>query len=120
MSLQLQEKNKDNKYKYYIWSKEGEQFEKSSKVNPDNKKTEKKEKKEEQDIEHFFDYRAFRKDLDIKKEENDKSICNDRLTGRDKIIQRSINPFLSNNNYLSDLSIQDEYLRPKNSSYGKI
>ena len=117
MSLQLQEKNKDNKYKYYIWSKEGEQFEKSSKVNPDNKKT---EKKEEQDIEHFFDYRAFRKDLDIKKEENDKSICNDRLTGRDKIIQRSINPFLSNNNYLSDLSIQDEYLRPKNSSYGKI
>ncbi len=117
MSLQLQEKKNDNKYKYYVWSKKGEHFEKSSKINPDNHKT---KKHEEQDIEHFFDYRSFRKDLDIKKEENDKAICNDRLTGRDKIIQRSINPFLSNNNYLSDLSIQDEFLRPKNSSYGKI
>ena len=117
MSLQLQEKKNDNKYKYYVWSKKGEHFEKSTKNKPDEIK---KDTIKEQDIDSFFDYRSFRKDLDTKKKENDKGICNDRLTGRDKIIQRSINPFLSNNNYLSDLSIQDEFLRPKNSSYGKI
>ncbi len=72
------------------------------------------------EIDEFFDYRSFRKDLDRDIAENDKAICNERLTGRDKLIQRSINPFLSNNNYLSDLSVQDEFLRPKNSSYGKI
>ena len=36
------------------------------------------------------------------------------------MIQTSINPFLSNSNYLSDLKTQNDFLRPKNSSYEKI
>lgn len=118
MSLSLQETKKDTKYKYYKWNKEGEHFEKSSKNG--EKVLEEINKSKNIDMDNFFDYRSFRKDLDTNKKETDKSICNDRLTGRDKIIQRSINPFLSNNNYLSDLSVQDKFLRPKNSSYGKI
>jgi hypothetical protein len=116
MSLALQEQNIESKYKYYKWTN-GEKLEKTQKHQTIS---EEEIKHEEKKIDEFFDYRSFRKDLELVKKKNDKSICNDRLTGRDKIIQRNINPFLSNNNYLSDLSVQDEFLRPKNSSYGKI
>lgn len=118
MSLSLQEST-NSKYKYYIWSKGDEMLEKSIKKTIKNEKIPEKIS-EKDDMDNFFDYRSFRKDLDNNEKTNDKAVCNDRLTGRDKIIQRSINPFLSNNDYLSDLSIQDEFLRPKNSSYGKI
>tara|TARA_Y100000287_G_C14021023_1_gene256860 strand:- start:179 stop:535 length:357 start_codon:yes stop_codon:yes gene_type:complete len=117
MSLALQKQNKESKYKFYKWTN-GEILKKSLKQNIEEKSDD-KIKNEEKKIDEFFDYRSFRKDLELSKKSNDKSICNDRLTDRDKIIQRNINPFLSNNNYLSDLSIQDEFLRPKNSSYGK-
>ena len=39
-----------------------------------------------------------------------------RLEQREAIIQRNINPFLSTDNYVSDISIQDEFLRPKDSN----
>jgi hypothetical protein len=32
------------------------------------------------------------------------------------MIQTSINPFLSGHNYLDDLLVQDEFLRPKDSN----
>ena len=103
------------KYRYYKWCKNGEVFEKSlKKKDIIEKKIEPKPK----DIIDFFDYRSFSKNEE--KNTNDKSISNERLTGRDKMIQTSINPFLSNNNYLSDLKTQNDFLRPKNSSYEKI
>ena len=116
MSLSLQEEKK--KYIYYKWSKNDEVLEKSLKktINKDiNKDANKDINKNTKD---FFDYRSFSKNKE--KDTNDKSIFNDRLTGREKMIQTSINPFLSNNNYLSDLKTQNDFLRPKNSSYEKI
>ena len=112
MSLSLQENKKDTKYIYYKWSKNGEVLEKSL------KKKDILEKIEPKNTKDFFDYRSFSKNEE--KNTNDKSIFNDRLTGREKMIQTSINPFLSNNNYLSDLKTQNDFLRPKNSSYEKI
>uniref|UniRef100_A0A6C0KIC1 Uncharacterized protein n=1 Tax=viral metagenome TaxID=1070528 RepID=A0A6C0KIC1_9ZZZZ len=41
---------------------------------------------------------------------------NDRLMNRGMMIQTSINPYLSNNNYLNDVKVQDEFLRPKDSN----
>lgn len=117
MSLALQKQNKESKYKFYKWTN-GEILKKSIKQTI-QKKSDDEIKNGANKIDEFFDYRSFRKDLELSEKSNDKSICNDRLTDRDKIIQRNINPFLSNNNYLSDLSVQDEFLRPKNSSYGK-
>ena len=38
------------------------------------------------------------------------------MSERGMIIQRSINPFLSANNYLDDLEIQSQFLRPKDSN----
>lgn len=120
MSLSLlrkQKEEKKKKYIYYKWSKNGEVLEKSLKKKAIiEKKIEPIEPPK--DVIDFFDYRSFSKNDD--KNTNDKSISNERLTGRDKMIQTSINPFLSNSNYLSDLKTQNDFLRPKNSSYEKI
>jgi len=131
MSLSLLRKQKEGteenkKYIYYKWSKNGEVLEKSFKKKDINEKKKDINEKNinEKKIEpntnaiDFFDYRSFSKNEE--KYTNDKSIFNDRLTGREKMIQTSINPFLSNNNYLSDLKTQNDFLRPKNSSYEKI
>lgn len=126
MSLSLLKKREEKKkYIYYKWSKKGEVFEKSLKkkniVPEENivKKADINGKKiESKDTIDFFDYRSFSKNEEINT--NDKSVSNERLTGREKMIQTSINPFLSNNNYLSDLKTQNDFLRPKNSSYEKI
>jgi len=122
MSLSLlrkQKEEKKKKYIYYKWSKNGEVLEKSLKKKAIiEKKIEPIKIEPTKDVIDFFDYRSFSKNEE--KNTNDKSISNERLTGRDKMIQTSINPFLSNSNYLSDLKIQNDFLRPKNSSYEKI
>ena len=48
---------------------------------------------------------------------NNKEICAKRLSEREQVKQRTFNPFLCNNNYLSDLGIQENFLKPKNSSF---
>ena len=53
--------------------------------------------------------------LDARKQ-NDRELNSERLSQRDMIIQTSINPFLSENNYLDDLKVQDTFLRPKDSN----
>jgi len=110
MNSSLHENNSDKKYIYYKWSKNDEVFKKSLK----NKKVIDCTNDEKKD---FIDYRSFSKSET--KDINDKNIFNDRLTDREKMIQTSINPYLSNNNYLSDLKTQNDFLRPKNSSYEK-
>ena len=53
----------------------------------------------------------------VNKEINSKEVCAKRLGERLQMKQRTFNPFLCNNNYLSDLSIQENFLKPKNSSF---
>ena len=48
--------------------------------------------------------------------QNDRELNSERLSQREMIIQTSINPFLSDHNYLDDLQVQDEFLRPKDSN----
>jgi len=48
--------------------------------------------------------------------QNDRELSSERLSQREMMIQISINPFLSNHNYLDDLQVQDEFLRPKDSN----
>uniref|UniRef100_A0A6C0C3I9 Uncharacterized protein n=1 Tax=viral metagenome TaxID=1070528 RepID=A0A6C0C3I9_9ZZZZ len=47
---------------------------------------------------------------------SDRELNSERLSQRDLIIQTSINPFLSDHNYLDDLQVQAEFLRPKDSN----
>ena len=51
-----------------------------------------------------------------KRQQNDRELNCERLSQREMVIQTSINPFLTDHNYLSDLQVQDEFLRPKDSN----
>ena len=55
----------------------------------------------------------------IKKSENSKSIVSDRIASRDPTANININPYLVGNDYLEDLRVQDEFLRPKISNFKK-
>ena len=44
---------------------------------------------------------------------------NEKLSTREHIIQRKVNPFLADNDFNKDLEIQNEFLIPKNSNYEK-
>jgi hypothetical protein len=56
----------------------------------------------------------------IKIEENKRSLCSNRISDREMIIQTNINPFLQTNDYINDLSQQEKFLRPKDSNIEKI
>jgi len=55
----------------------------------------------------------------IKNSVNSKSIVSDRIASRDPTASVNINPYLVGNDYLEDLRIQDEFLRPKISNFKK-
>lgn len=45
-----------------------------------------------------------------------KRFMNEQDMDRAKLVQTNINPYLRNNNYLSDLDNEDRFLRPKSSN----
>ena len=53
----------------------------------------------------------------FQKKENKREDNNNKMLEREMIMQTSQNPFMIKNNYIDDLTIQDEFLKPKNSSY---
>ena len=50
-------------------------------------------------------------------EENNREINYERLSKRKLVTNRQINPYLTSNNYLNDISVQDKFLLPKNSNF---
>jgi hypothetical protein len=46
---------------------------------------------------------------------NTRELNSNRITERDKIVKLG-NPFMKENNYLEDLRVQDNFLRPQNSN----
>jgi|TARA_B110000914_G_C15497460_1_gene464067 hypothetical protein len=48
-----------------------------------------------------------------------KELCDKRMASRDLAIQGLCNPFMKKNDYLEDLSNQDNFLRPQDSNYKK-
>lgn len=53
----------------------------------------------------------------IKNAENSKSIVADRIASRDPTASVSVNPYMVGNDYLEDLKVEDEFLRPKISNF---
>ncbi len=85
-------------YKMWVWRKEGYEFKKSYRYKNDMKN----------EIE-----------LEIVKMNDDKRAeCSERMSKREGVIQRNINPFLKTD-YLKDLENQDNFLRPKDSNIVK-
>ena len=56
-------------------------------------------------------------DKNYKKEENKREVCNNRISQRDPMIQTNINPYMIKSDYLSDIGVQDHYLRPQDSNF---
>tara|TARA_X000000950_G_C13488845_1_gene486913 strand:- start:214 stop:465 length:252 start_codon:yes stop_codon:yes gene_type:complete len=82
----------------WVWRKEGYEFKKSYRYKNDMKN----------EIE-----------LEIVKMNDDKRAeCSERMSKREGVIQRNINPFLKTD-YLKDLENQDNFLRPKDSNIVK-
>lgn len=52
-----------------------------------------------------------------KEEENKREVCNNRISQRDPMIQTNINPYMVKSDYLTDLGVQDNYLRPQDSNF---
>ena len=50
---------------------------------------------------------------------NKREECCERISNREWVIQKSINPYLNGNNYINDLTAQNEFLIPKDSNFEK-
>ena len=86
------------------------------KWNPDNSYNVKKSWRERIDMR---ENQNIEEELVQKHEEtygNKREICSERLASRDMMIQGTINPFMTKNNYLKDLQNQETYLRPLDSN----
>ena len=55
---------------------------------------------------------------DVLPTHNKRELSNNKILERGMMSQTSQNPFLIRNNYLEDLNIQENFLRPKNSNFG--
>ena len=84
----------------WSWTKKGETLLKSSKRKPIKKPI-----KEEKTYKFV--------------NENKREKTSKRMSERELTTNRRINPFHNTNNYIRDISIQDTYLRPQNSNFGK-
>ena len=85
-------------YKVWIWKKDNYEFKKSYRF--------KKDIKNEIEIEI------------IKMNKDKRAECSERMSKREGVIQRNINPFLKSD-YIKDLENQDNFLRPKDSNLNK-
>ena len=50
---------------------------------------------------------------------NKKEELGDKLSNRDMIQQIGVNPFLSQSNYIDDVSVRDQFLKPVNTTQGQ-
>ena len=93
---------------YWTWSKKGEFLEKSQKkikvpIQPEIKSLE--------------ENMIINSHQNVFVEENKREQNSERMSKRKLVTNRNINPFHIKNNYINDLSVQDKFLRPKNSNF---
>jgi hypothetical protein len=91
---------------YWTWSKPGESLLKSQKIVKENIQEEKekeKEKEKETSEERFV-------------EQNKRELNYNKIAARHLMTKGNINPFHIKNNYVEDISVQDNFLRPKDSN----
>tara|TARA_B110000261_G_C13082147_1_gene356342 strand:+ start:850 stop:1236 length:387 start_codon:yes stop_codon:yes gene_type:complete len=55
-------------------------------------------------------------EINVEKRNNNREILEKRLNSREKMSYGCVNPFLTSNKYLDDISNEDKYLRPKNTN----
>jgi hypothetical protein len=108
---------------HMVWSKvkKGEKVEKSFKCdNPNLKEKEKESQNKEKEIKEKTS-ELIKSDLVIGdtfiNRGNKRELANTKLNDRNLISQIGQNPFMTNNNYLHDLEVQQNFLIPQNSNF---
>lgn len=107
-----------NNIQYLRWSK-GEKYEQSLKSDKE-KYIANAEEKQENVAEEYNKMKCLLFDdgsESCMRVSNKREDANTKLSERCMIENISQNPFLSRNNYLNDLQVQDEFLKPKNSNF---
>ena len=98
---------------YWTWSKKDEYLEKSQKRVKEMKEAAPAETNvqslEEKIIRHSHENNFI--------EENKREQNYERLSKRKLVADSRISPFHVKNNYINDISVQDAFLRPKNSNF---
>lgn len=88
----------------WVWSKKGEKLLKSRKIIKEEQEEKLPPPPEIQKIEGFI--------KDNKRERTSK-----RMSQREWVATKGINPFHNKLNYVKDISMQDTFLRPQNSNF---
>lgn len=83
-------------------------------LNPDKSFKQDKEKLQGEQVNNLVldNYKVYDKSYNT----NKKEYCGEKLGSREWIMQKNMNPFLMNNNYLDDLKTQEHFLTPQNSN----
>ena len=55
-------------------------------------------------------------EINVEKRNNNREILEKRLNSREKMSYGCVNPFLTTNKYLEDISNEDKFLRPRNTN----
>ena len=104
-------------YKYWKWGDNNITHRSSRRVTKPVISTPKDEEEkgniitEKRELPDFVDFKTIHIEPSNKRTEN-----SERRSNRHMIIQTPINPFLKNSNYIQDLTIQDQLLRPRDSN----
>jgi hypothetical protein len=85
----------------WTWSKPGESLLKSPKIVKEDIQEEKEEEEEEE--EKFI-------------KQNKRELSYNKIAARRLMTKGNINPFHIKNNYVEDIKVQDDFLRPKDSN----
>lgn len=100
-------------YVYWKWAK-GATVEKTKRSHENNTN---KQSYPQDVTKQISDRNVFNVNNDANK--NAREECCERISNRELIIQKNVNPYLTNNNYIKDLDDQNDFLIPKDSNYKK-
>jgi hypothetical protein len=51
---------------------------------------------------------------------NKREDLDSKISDRQLVQQRGFNPFLNDNNYVNDVSVRDQFLKPINTTFGRV
>lgn len=107
-----------SKYKYWKWSNSHIPCDKSMRKNiePPTSAIKSTIKNEIREIMNNKHYNIITPD-NKNKNSNKRDVCNDRISKREMIIQTNVNPFLTEQSHVNNISVQDVFLRPHDSNF---
>jgi competence protein ComGF len=58
--------------------------------------------------------------IDINNVNNRREILDNKMAGREPVLQRGANPFINQSTYVNDIVVRDMFLKPINTTQGRV